>query len=282
MTFRRIDISNQTFVDSPVIVSKPKLDWIDLHKLMIDETYQRPLLARNWKVIQRIAAEFDWAMFVPVMAAPMHGGGFALIDGQHRAHAALMVGLDRVPAMIVDIVPQQQAAAFAAINSQRTAVSAFHIFRAALVSGEPWAGAAARACDDAGCRLMTSAASAMSKKPGQIYAIGLVRDHVQAGRAALITHALSAIQGSERQDDVRLYQSRILKPLLAVLSGEKPVPLKFLEQFINDVDLIKTRNTVGDLRSRPEYTRLSDYELAKRSFRALLFKSLRTGLEVEK
>lgn len=188
-----------------------------------------------------------------------------------------MAGFDRVPAMVVDIVPRQQAAAFAAINSQRTAVSAFHIFRAALVSGEPWAHAAARACDDAGCRLMTSAASTKNKKPGQIYAVGLVRDHVLAGRGAIVTLVLSAIQGSRRHDDFLLYQSRILRPLLAVLSGEKPVPLPFLERFISDVDLIRARNTVGDLRARPEYTRLSDYELAKRAFRALLFQSLRSG-----
>lgn len=279
MTHRQIDISGQAPVDVPARHHTPGLDWVRIDQLLIDEDYQRPLAQRNWQTIRRIAAQFDWARFTPVMVAKIPGGGhYALIDGQHRAHAAALVGLSCIPAMIVDVPASAQAAAFAAINTQRTAVSAFHIFRAALVSGEAWAKSAAQAVDDAGCRLMTSNSSASEKKPGDIFAVSLVRGHVQAGRAGLVTLVLSAIRQSQRGDDIHLYQARILKPLWAVLVDEPPISLALLIRFLSNTDLIRARDTVGDLRARREYTRLSDYELTKRVFRALLNQSLMTGV----
>ncbi len=277
MTHRPVDISAQAPLDPPTIAGTPRLEWVNLDRLMIDETYQRPLAKKNWVVIRKIAAFFDWAKFTPVMCAPMPGGGYALIDGQHRAHGAALAGLTQIPAMIVDIPKEAQAAAFTAINTQRTAVSGFHIYRAALVSGEPWAINATEAVRDAGCQLMTSQYSSSLKKPGQIFVIGLVRDHVLAGRSGLVTQVLSAVRGSARGDGVAMYQVRILKPLLAVLSDEPPIGTSLLEQFISDIDLIRARNTVGDLRARAEYTRLSDYELGKRAFRALLHRFLQSA-----
>lgn len=212
------------------------------------------------------------------MVAQIPGGEqYALIDGQHRAHAAALVGLTSIPAMIVAIAAREQAAAFMSINTQRTAVSAWHIYRAALVSGERWAATAQRAVDGAGCGLMTSNYSASDKKPGQIFCVGLIREHINAGRDWLITQALSAIRRSGKGDEVAMYQSRILKPLLAVLADEPRLPLATLEQFISETNLIRARDTVGDLRARAEYTRCSDYELAKRAFRALLHQFLRSA-----
>jgi ParB/Sulfiredoxin domain len=277
MTHRPIDISAQDPVD-PVATTaaRPRMEWVDIDQLRVDESYQRPLAACNWRIIRRIAVTFDWARFTPVMCAPMTGG-LALIDGQHRAHAAALAGMTSIPAMIVDIATNRQASAFTAINTQRTTVGACHIFRAALVSREPWAIAAARAVDAAGCRLMTSNHSAALKKSGEIYAVSLVRTHVQAGNDRLVTQVLNAIRASARCDEIAMYQSRILKPLLAVLAGEPRVQLPMLARFITDTDLIRARDTVGNLRARAEYTRLSDYELAKRAFRALLHQAQHPG-----
>lgn len=279
MTQRKIDTSGQAPVEVPAITATPRLDWVKIDQLMVDETYQHPLAASNWLIIRRIAEAFDWAKFTPVMVAAIPGGGFyALIDGQHRAHAAALVGLDHIPAMIVDVAPHAQAAAFTAINTQRTAVSAWHIFRAALASREPWAISADRAVRDAGCRLMTSYYSAANKKPAMIFAVTLVRAHVQAGRAALVTRVLTAIKASERGDQVLMYQTRILKPLLAVLMAEPKMPPALLARFISETNLILARHTVGDLRARKEYTRLSDYALAVLAFRALLHKFMRSAV----
>ena len=38
--------------------------------------------------LRRIAEQFDWRLFAPVIVAPIEGGLFAVIDGQHRTHAA--------------------------------------------------------------------------------------------------------------------------------------------------------------------------------------------------
>jgi hypothetical protein len=64
------------------------LQWLALDRLVIDDAYQRPLLPGTWKSIEKIAANFQWSRFSPVLVAPIAGGLFAVIDGQHRVHAA--------------------------------------------------------------------------------------------------------------------------------------------------------------------------------------------------
>ncbi|MGV8956085.1 MAG: hypothetical protein ACOH2M_33645 [Cypionkella sp.] len=73
------------------------------------------------------------------------------------------------------------------------------------------------ACSDAGCRLMTSAGSTDSKKPGEVYAISLVRTPVMAGHASSITMALSGARRSEFGKEADAYSNEILKPLFAAV-----------------------------------------------------------------
>jgi hypothetical protein len=65
----------------------------------------------------------EWAKFSPVIVAPVEGGMFSIIDGQHRATAAMLRGIEKVPCEIVHIDRARQAEAFAAINGNITRVS---------------------------------------------------------------------------------------------------------------------------------------------------------------
>lgn len=204
---------------APYAGPRPDLAWTPIGDIVIDETYQRPLGEKNWRAIARIARAFDWGKFTPVVLAPCPDGRMALIDGQHRVHAAAAAGVGVVPSMIVAMDPAAQAEAFAWINSQVTAVTAFHILKAGIAAGTPWAVAARDCVDAAGCRLMTYNVSAASRRPRDIFALALVRSWVEQGKASGVTRALRPLaMGDAGREPVR-YNARVLRPWFAAVAA---------------------------------------------------------------
>lgn len=194
----------------------PMLDWIKISALRIDDRYQRPLGARNWKAIHKIAANFDWCAFGPILCAPVEGGLYAVIDGQHRVHAAAICGIERVPAMIVPVPPANQALAFVKVNSG-IQVSQHQVFRAELAANEPEALAIQSACAAAGCEAITYNPSTSTRKPGQVANIGLLRAAIRAGHGAELTAALTAIKAYDTKGRPALYTDYVLAPWLAAI-----------------------------------------------------------------
>lgn len=192
MTHREIHIDGRAQI-TPAPGPAPMLQWVPVDLLVIDDAYQRPLGRNNWVAIEKIAANFAWSRFHPLLVAPIAGGRFAVIDGQHRAHAAKLCGIPEVPAMAVMVGVEEQARAFAWVNSQSIRVSTFHIFKAALSAGDDWAVRADAAVSAAGCKLMTYHASSASKKPGEVYCVGVIRKAIAAGHDSAVTAALAAI-----------------------------------------------------------------------------------------
>lgn len=94
MTLRPVDVSDRDPVSRARVGQRPALTWLAIGDLLIDDDYQRPLGPKNWSAIQRIARAFDWAMFTPIIAAPL--GAAMRIEtktGQrperrHRGHEA--------------------------------------------------------------------------------------------------------------------------------------------------------------------------------------------------
>ena len=138
----------------------PELLWVPIASLVFDDRYQRNIEQRGRSNILKIAKSFDWGRFTPLLVASVLGGKLAVIDGQHRAHAAALRGHRCVPAMICQMSLKEQAQAFTWVNGNVTAVSGFHIYRAALASEEPWAVNSQAAVAAAGCRLMHGNSSA--------------------------------------------------------------------------------------------------------------------------
>jgi hypothetical protein len=186
-----------TLTDQPA----PQLTWVGIDNLVIDRAYQRDVTAAGRRAIQRIADGFDWTKFQPIQLAPLEGGRYAIVDGQHRAHAAALVGLETIPAMIVPMSARQQAQGFAAMNRDRIKVSGHQIYRAELAAGAEWAVACRKAVEDAGCTLATANAITSAKKPGIVYAIGLIRRMVEAGEGYAVTVGLAAIRASRAGSD---------------------------------------------------------------------------------
>lgn len=221
MTHRSIDIGDRipTEIDPG---PAPMLQWVKVADLVIDDGYQRPLGPSNWKAIQRIAAHFLWSRFQPLLIAPIEGGRFAIIDGQHRAHAALLCGIDAVPAVAVMVGRQEQSRAFAWVNSQTIKVTAFQVFKAALAAGEDWAVQADDATSAAGCKLMTYNRPGKEKQAGEVYCVVLIRRLIEQGHGDAITAGLAALRACPSMDRPVAYTDFFLKDWIPAVA-ESPV-----------------------------------------------------------
>ncbi len=218
MTRRAIDIEGRT-VTATDPGPAPMLQWLPIDRLVIDEAYQRPLGRGNWVSIEKIAANFQWSRFSPVLVAPIEGGRFAVIDGQHRTHAAAICGLTEVPAMVVQVSLEEQSRAFAWVNSQAIKVSTFHVFKAALSAREDWAVRADAAVSAAGCRLMTSNVSSSAKQPGQVFAIALIKRLIESGLDHAVTTGLAAIKAAPSQNRPACYSDFLLAPWIGAVAA---------------------------------------------------------------
>lgn len=206
---------------TPADQPAPMLDWVPISRIMIDEDFQRPLNRGNWESIRRIAANFQWSRFSPVLLAPIEGGMFSCIDGQHRTHAAAICGFDRVPAMITIVPKAEQARAFVHVNSTQIRVGPHQIMRAALAAREPWAVEAFGAVEAARCKLMTANASTANKKAGEIYCVGMIKTLVTQGKAWAVTAGLSAIRAYDEHEKPALYADYILQPWLTAIAQDE-------------------------------------------------------------
>jgi hypothetical protein len=221
MTYRRIDVSHVTPV-VPADQPAPSLHWIKIADLVIDDAYQRPLGPNNWAAIRKIAADFQWGKFAPVLCAPVPGGGFAVIDGQHRVHAAAICGFDAVPAMAVMIPVADQAAAFTGVNGAVIRLTPLQMYRAALAGHVDWAVQVDACVAAAGCRMMTANWSQANRQAGWVFAVGLIRRAVERGHAAGVTAALSALRAYDVRGRVALWGDYVLAPwVLAVTSDAR-------------------------------------------------------------
>lgn len=215
--YRTIDLTGMQPV-TPASQPAPQLMWIEIKDLVIDDRYQRPLMDGNRIAIRRIASEFAWSRFSPVLVAPVEGGLYALIDGQHRAHAAALCGFDRIPAMVALVAPEEQALAFIEINTRQIRVTGHVVYRAALTAGEAWAIESRDRVEAAGCRLMTANWSQRHKKPGMVFAVDLIRRLVVAGKGGAVTAGLTALMDYDPAS-IPNFSNALLAPFLGA-AGE--------------------------------------------------------------
>jgi hypothetical protein len=166
----------------------PLLQWVAIRDLIVNGSYQRDMSPKSRRNITRIAENFRWTFFAPVVVAPVEDGKFAIIDGQHRTTAAALCGIESVPCQIVVAEECEQAAAFKAINADTTPVSPVALYAAALAAGEAWAVELDHVCACADVELLRVLPKGGRLKPGQTVAVSALRRCLRRyGRDTLIT-----------------------------------------------------------------------------------------------
>jgi hypothetical protein len=196
----------------------PMLQWLQIADLVVDPSYQRPICGRGRSNVDRIAREFNWRFFAPVVVSPVKGGKFAIIDGQHRTTAAALVGFDTVPCQVVIAGHEEQAAAFKAINGDTTPMSRMALHAAGVVANEPSAVEIANVCACAEVELLRYPVPVDKQKAGQTMAVGAIaRCHQHYGADTLIT-ALQCVTQTNNNEPGML-SARMIKALCEVLKN---------------------------------------------------------------
>jgi hypothetical protein len=152
----------------------PQLDWIRIDRLVVDEAYQRPVTEVGRRNIRKIAESFRWSSFSPVVVAPVAGGCFAIVDGQHRTTAAALCGFESVPCQIILAARGGQAEAFTAINGVTTRMHGMAVHKAAVAAGDEKALAVERVAKAAGVTVLRYPKSVLNQMPGETMAIGKI------------------------------------------------------------------------------------------------------------
>ncbi len=201
------------------IGTKPQLRWIGIDLLRIDPAYQRQILKRGAVNIVRIAREFDWAMFAPVVVAESDKGIYLVIDGQHRATAAAVRGIKDVPCAIIAADKRKQAAAFAAINAHVTAISPMQLHAARLAAGDQAASELTDLCASAGVTICRYPIPANKMKAGETLAAGaLARLMIRYGGGVLRLSLKCITWGGDR--NIGMVRAPLIEALCAVLEAE--------------------------------------------------------------
>jgi hypothetical protein len=166
----------------------PQLRWLEIKDLVVDLTYQREIGKRGSANIRQIAENFDWSKFAPVIVAPLEGGQWAVVDGQHRTTAAMLRSIEKVPCQVVQADRAQQAAAYAAVNGSVTKTTAQQLYYAKLTAGHPECAALQEVLAASGVEVARRNLVVAKMKVGQTQAVGaLSRCLREYGSATLIT-----------------------------------------------------------------------------------------------
>lgn len=224
ITYRRIDPGSYPAlaVAAPDTVApgdRPSLKWLKIADLRVDPLYQRHVLRAGERNVIRIAAEFRWSRFAPVIVAPAEGGGFAIIDGQHRTLAAALAGLTDVPCQVIEIDRADQARAFAAINGQVTPITALQLHASRVASGDAAARALNDACARGGVTICRYPVPGNKMKVGETTAVGTLARFLRSYGAAVLVPALTCITGT-RDGNPGYVRAPIVGALCAVIESE--------------------------------------------------------------
>ena len=199
MALRPIDVSGFTKITAPGSTgAASQLMWIALEKLVVDDAYQRDFTGESRTKIRAIAENFDWDFFAPVVAAPVEGGLFAIVDGQHRAHAAALIGRESVPCCVILAEPRKQARAFDAINGHVTRVTKLQRFKAQCAAGNAEALRTRALIERAGCNLRntTGGRQRMHAKPADLFCIDVIKRAMAKHGLAVAELALRCVLAS--------------------------------------------------------------------------------------
>ena len=195
----------------------PMMSWVETHLLVVDDSYQRAMGSLAWRHIIDIADAFDWSKFTPVIVAPVEGGFYAIIDGQHRTTAAFLHNIKKVPCCIVQADRAKQAAAFAAINSKITRLYQNNIFHAELQAGSGFAKRVAEVAERAGVKIPRNKLSKKDSPPNAINAVSSLRAVITTYGDEVTISALQCV--TETGDgNAHMLKGVLIRALAEVLS----------------------------------------------------------------
>jgi hypothetical protein len=219
---------------NPIIGELPVLQYCPVDQLCVDDKYQRSLESgQSIRLVRRIAANWDWGLCQPLYVARRADAKLYVVDGQHRWAAAMLRGdVWQLPCVVRSFSStEEEAAAFVALNQERTPLTPLQIFRASIASGDPEACGIAESIKEAGLTLATTTNNQLTK--GAVGNIGGLRTCWRVhGRAALV--GSMRVLATAYSDQVLRYAGSIFPGIVAlaapaVKAGEPDLLVKVAE-----------------------------------------------------
>lgn len=175
--------------------------WIHKDALEVDMSYQREVKDTDAKV-KRLAREWSWVACGALTVADRGDGRYFVIDGQHRARAALKISaVSKLPCVVFRTVGgQEEAAGFLRANKNRKPMAAIQAFKAMLKTGDKDAVFVQSLLDEHGLQLAAGGKSPhIFQAPGVILQIA-ARGHAHARR--VMAAAFVACEGEQIHNEV--------------------------------------------------------------------------------
>jgi hypothetical protein len=168
---------------------------IPIDQLKVDDSYQRSIEGgASQKAIEKIAANWDWRLCLPLLGSRRRDGMIYIIDGQHRKEGAQLRGdIPWLPVVVFDFDdPKDEAELFIQANRSRRAMGKLDDFHAALVAGDEKAVRINRVVTDAGLVIGRNAAW-QSVKPGEVVFVRGVEKAINGHGAEIATVTLKML-----------------------------------------------------------------------------------------
>lgn len=218
-TFRAISTDDYNPIDHVIDPGPaPMLEWLPIAKLIVDPAYQRDVSLHGRKNVRKIAGAFEWRKFGTVIVAPLEGGSYAIVDGQHRTTAAALIGIEHVPCQIIVATRAEQAAAFREINGTITRMSRAQIYVASLAAGDAEALAVADVCARAEVEVLRGNPSWDKLKPCQTIAIAAIENLLKKFGRDVLVSALQCITQTANREVPGLLRGPIITALCVALA----------------------------------------------------------------
>lgn len=194
----------------------PTLEWIDVNRLAIDESYQRATdSSKSRRLIFRIGQQWNWNYCQPLVVSRRTDGSLYVIDGQHRLTAALIRGdVQHLPCVVVTgQAAEDEARTFVHLNTQRQRLSQPDIFNALLASGDESAKRVSELLHETGWHQTRNNSNAW--KSGELFCAPMVVKALKVEGEAIIRNALTALREAYPDRPVR-NTSVMLKALFLI------------------------------------------------------------------
>jgi hypothetical protein len=175
--------------------NRPKLEWVPVKALMIDERYQRDMVSRaSNKLIKSIADAFDWSKFQTLTLTDNEDGTYNVIDGQHRAAAARAIAITDVPCLIVETERlSDEAQSFVSINRDRVRPNSIQLHHAERTAHDATALLIDEVCKKAGVTIPRTIVNNDLLKPGETLAVRTINRLIKDVGADTVAEGLSIL-----------------------------------------------------------------------------------------
>jgi hypothetical protein len=110
-----------------------KIETLALADLHVDPVYQRDLTAA---FVERLAESWDRVTAGAIVVSRRPGGDLYIVDGQHRAAAAVRAGETHILAQVVDEPSAEEEARLRLKGNVKRTDRVFEVFRARLAAGD--------------------------------------------------------------------------------------------------------------------------------------------------